>query len=124
MQFLPGVLPICAENSSINTRINGYNRYIRVALPKLTFIDTNVLKSSQDSLKQNLAAGASDPLHLNAEGMKLYCSRFKFALRQRHGLSLGIRRRNTSPTAIGGATNPSSLLKKYLVTSKCLPIRK
>ena len=109
--FLPRVLPICAENSSINTRINEYNHYIRdlcVAHPKLTFIDTNVFKSSQDSIKLNRAAGASDPLHLNAEGIKLYCSQFKFALRQRYGLPLGIRRRNTSPAAIGGATNPSS----------------
>lgn len=109
--YLPGVLPICTDNSPINSRINEYNHYIRdfcASHPKLTYIDTNVFKSSSGSLKLNLAAGASDPLHLSAEGIKLYCSRFKFALRQRHGLPVGIRRRNAADVANSEATNPSS----------------
>ena len=111
--FLPGVLPICTENSQINSRVREYNHYIRdlcISHPRLTFIDTNVFSTPLGSLKPNLAAGPSDPLHLYAEGIKLYGSRFKFALRQRHGLPVGNRRRS-APTVKGRVTNslgPSS----------------
>ena len=38
------------------------------------------------SLKPHLSKGDNDPLHLNEQGIKLFASRFKYALRVHHNL--------------------------------------
>ena len=69
--FLPVVLPICADNSPINTRIQDHNNYLHelcISHPKLAYIEANVFKKSKGSLKPNRTSGPSDPLHVSAEG--------------------------------------------------------
>ena len=96
--FMPGVLPTSVNNNSnINCKIQEYNHYIRdlcTGNPRLNFIDNKVFSTTSGTLKPNLGKGPSDPLHLSEEGIKLYCSRLKYALRQRYHLPVGPRRRN------------------------------
>lgn len=86
---VPGVLPICTPGSVTNTKIKTYNQFISdmcLSFPRVHFVDTIVFNNKDGSLKPNLAKGMTDPLHLNADGLKLYFSRMKFSLRERHGL--------------------------------------
>jgi hypothetical protein len=85
--FLPGVLP--TRSSEINTKIKEYNHYLHdmcSELPKVHFIDNKNFLSKSGTLVEKWSAGESDNLHLNQEGLKVYFSRMKFALRERHGL--------------------------------------
>ncbi|MCP4230644.1 MAG: hypothetical protein GY771_10945 [bacterium] len=87
--FLPGVLPVCTPNSEANIRISKYNHYLNdmcTSLPKVTFIDTKTFATKGGSLQTKFAQGEADPLHLNTDGIKLYSSRIKFALRARYNL--------------------------------------
>ena len=56
------------------------------SLPRVSYIDVKVFLSKEGTLRARLAEGTSNPLHLNGEGIRLYCSRLKFALRARLGL--------------------------------------
>lgn len=88
---VPGVLPICTPGSETNTKIKTYNQFISdmcLNFPRVNFIDTKVFADKDGSLRSNLATGRADPLHLNAQGLKLYFSRIKFSLRERHRLPL------------------------------------
>lgn len=100
--FLPGVLPVDKSMSDLNTKIKSYNFYLKDmcnSLPRVYFINTNVLMNKEGSLTEKLGCGPRDPLHLSAEGLRLYFSRIKYALRARHGLPLP--RRRVQP--VGGA---------------------
>ena len=86
---LTGVLPTSHVNPGTNTRIRTYNHFISDmarSLPRVSFIDVKVFLSKEGTLRTRLAEGPSDPLHLNGEGIRLYCSRLKYALRTRLGL--------------------------------------
>lgn len=96
--FLPGVLPVDKSMSDLNTKIKSYNYYLKDmcnTLPRVNFIDTIILLNKEGSLSEKLGCGARDPLHLSAEGLRLYFSRIKYAIRARHGLPLP--RRRTQP---------------------------
>ena len=92
---LPGVLPICATDSNTNVKIRTYNHYLAdmaETIPRVTFIDTKVLRSREGSLLSKFACGPTDPLHLNGQGLRLYFSRIKYSLRLRHNLPVNFRR--------------------------------
>ena len=95
--FLPGILPVhCAFiDEALNSKIKLYNHYLKDMcnnLKRSYFIDMNVFWDPNGSLKQNLSKGDTDPLHLNDQGIKLFASRFKHALRAHLNLPLGVRR--------------------------------
>lgn len=101
--FLPGVLPVDKVLSDLNAKIKSYNFYLKDMcnnLPRVNFIDTNILLNKEGSLSEKLGCGPSDPLHLSAEGLRLYFSRIKYAIRARHGLPLP--RRRTQPVGAEG----------------------
>ena len=52
-------------------------------------------------LQGKFAVGNGDKLHLSPDGLKVYSSRFKFALRARHGLPNTRRPRTTNNQAEG-----------------------
>ena len=84
--LLPGVLPVhCAyEDQALNVKIKLYNHYLQDMcnhLNRVHFIDVNVFCDLNGSLKPHLSKGDRDPLHLNKQGIKLFASRFKYALR-------------------------------------------
>ena len=109
--FIPGVLPTCSENANINSKIQEYNYFVRdlcTSNPRLTFIDNKVFSTILGGLKPNLGKGPSDPLHLSEEGIRLYCSRFKYAIRQRHSLPVGPRRRNVQAVSNSNGAPPGS----------------
>ena len=85
--FIPGVLPTRSEQR--NAKINTYNLYLddmcRVN-PKLTFVDLNGFRDNNGKLADKLAVGGTDVVHLNNQGIKLYASKLKAVLRQRHHL--------------------------------------
>ena len=62
------------------------------------YIDVNVFRGPDGGLKDHLSKGASDPLHLNDQGIKLLASRFKHALRSHHNLPTGTRRLQSHPS--------------------------
>ena len=102
--FLPGVLPVDKSLSDLNAKIKSYNFYLKDmcnSLPRVHFINTNVLLNKEGTLAEKLGCGPSDPLHLSAEGRRLYYSRIKYALRACHGLPLP-RRRNLPEGAVNG----------------------
>ena len=89
--FLPGVLPVCSSDGAINNKIKRYNFYMNdmcKSLPRVSFIDMKPFNTYSGSLQAKFARGESDPLHLNEVGLKLYFSRFKYALRCRHNLPI------------------------------------
>ena len=82
--YLPGVLP--TKSVQTNTRIKQYNYYLKDMcsdLSRVHFIDNNNFLSKNGLLVDKFS---SDNLHLNLDGLKIYFSRIKFALRERHGL--------------------------------------
>ena len=87
---LPGVLPTSHTNPDrTNTRIRIYNHFLAdmaASLPRVSYIDVKVFLSKEGTLRTRLAEGTSNPLHLNGEGIRLFCSRLKYALRTRLGL--------------------------------------
>ena len=88
---LTGVLPICTPGSATNTKIRTYNHYLSdmaLTFPRVSYIDTKVFQDRDGSLRSKFAMGTSDPLHLNGEGLRLYFSRMKFSLRDRHRLPM------------------------------------
>ena len=110
--YLPGVLPVVrvasAPLNSINGRIKLYNHYLKDLCskhPSLTFIDCNMFSTDNGGLKPGLAQGVGDILHLNDQGLKLYFSRFKYALRSRHGLPVSRRRPNNNNRRQNNAQN-------------------
>ena len=95
--LLPGVLPVhCAyEDQALNVKIKLYNHYLQDMcnhLNRVHFIDVNVFCDLNGSLKPHLSKGDRDPLHLNEQGIKLFASRFKYALRVHHNLPQAPRR--------------------------------
>ena len=124
--FLPGVLPVFQPESSsnsdvstINDNIKHYNYYLKDLCcnhPRLTYIECNMFANNSGGLKPGLAKGGTDLLHLSDQGLKLYFSRIKYALRERHGLPVARRRpapgssRNPGPgTQSGGSSRGRSL---------------
>ena len=99
--LLPGVLPVHSSQGStaLNAKIKHYNHYLndlcRVS-SNCYYIDNKVFCTPDGSLKSQLAKGENDPLHLNDQGVKLYASRFKHALRECHNLPTGVRRRTNN----------------------------
>ena len=96
--LLPAVLPVHSgfTDEAVNPKINFYNYYLKDmcdSLTKATFIDVNVFANQDGTLKQHLSNGASDPLHLSTQGIKLFASRLKYALRNRHDLPVMTNRR-------------------------------
>ena len=61
-----------------------------------TFIDVNVFCENDNSLKQHLSKGENDPLHLSEQGVKLFASRIKYALRSHLHLPSGRGRARSS----------------------------
>ena len=100
--YLPGVLPTKSVDS--NGRIKEYNHYLKDMcsdLSRVHFIDNNNFLSKNGLLIDKFSA---DNLHLNQDGLKIYFSRIKYALRERHGLPNRFRvRRPREETA-----NPSN----------------
>ena len=98
--YLPGVLP--TKSVETNTRIKQYNYYLKDMcsdLPRVHFIDNNNFTSKNGILVDKFS---SDNLHLNQEGLKVYFSRIKYALRERHGLpNRRVRRTPPDGTASG-----------------------
>ena len=95
--LLPGVLPVhCAyEDQALNVKIKLYNHYLQDMcnhLNRVHFIDVNVFCDLNGSLKPHLSKGDRDPLHLNEQDIKLFASRFKYALRVHHNLPQAPRR--------------------------------
>ena len=85
--YCPGVLP--TSTPWINDKIKMYNYYLNDMCDRLgntTFIDVKVLGDNTGRLLGKFAVGNDDPLHLSKEGLKMYFSRIKHALRSRHGL--------------------------------------
>ena len=85
--FLPGVLP--TRSVDINARVREYNHYLKdmcSVLPRTSFIDCNNFSDKNGKLVSKYSVGQGDDLHLSQDGLKLYFSRFKFALRNRHSL--------------------------------------
>ena len=102
--FLPGVLPVHNGFTDLatNSKIQLYNHFLRNMCKNLntstTYIDVNVFCGPDGGLKDHLSKGASDPLHLNDQGIKLLASRFKHALRSHHNLPTGTRRPQSHPS--------------------------
>lgn len=100
--FLPGVLPVHEgfTDTAMNSKIKLYNHYLKDMCKNLptstSYIDVNVFRGLNGGLKDNLSKGANDPLHLNEQGVRLFASRFKHALRAQHNLSSIVTRTNTS----------------------------
>ena len=96
--FLTGVLPVHSSFTDLatNSKIQLYNHFLkdmcRILNTSSTYIDVNVFCGPDGGLKEHLSKGASDPLHLNDQGIKLLASRFKHALRSQHNLPTGTRR--------------------------------
>ena len=66
-----------------------YNHYLKdmcCHVNRVTFIDVGVFCDFDGSLKPHLSKGDGDPLHLNEQGIKLFASRFKYALRGHYNL--------------------------------------
>lgn len=116
---LPGVLPVFQPESSsnsnvsnLNDKIKRYNYYLKDLCcnhPRLTYIECNMFANNSGGLKPGLAKGGTDLLHLSEQGLKLYFSRLKYALRERHGLPVARRRpAPTSNTRNSGAQNGGS----------------
>ena len=63
-----------------------------------TFIDVNVFCGTDGALKQHLSKGDNDPLHLNEQGIRLFASRLKYALRFHHNMP-SVTRRTPSDAA-------------------------
>ena len=100
--LLPGVLPVHSSqgSSEINNKISHYNHYLNDlcrVYQNCYYIDNRVFCTPGGSLKQQFAKGESDPLHLSDQGIKLYASRFKHALRVCHNLPTGVRRGRNNP---------------------------
>ena len=102
--FLPGVLPVnsAINDQALNTKIRYYNHYLKDMCKNLgtvtTFIDVNVFCGTDGALKQHLSKGDNDPLHLNEQGIRLFASRLKYALRFHHNMP-SVTRRTPSDAA-------------------------
>lgn len=110
--FLPGVLPVHSafSDQAMNSKIRLYNHFLRdmcCNMIRTTYIDVNVFSAPDNSLKPNLSNGATDPLHLNGQGIKLFASRLKYSLRAHHGLPSAPRRPRPTPASIPGGSAPS-----------------
>ena len=96
--FLLGVLPVHSGFTDLaaNSKIHLYDHFFKDMCKNLntstTYIDVNVFCEPYGGLEDHLSKGASDPLHLNEQGIKLLASRFKHALRSQHNLPTKILR--------------------------------
>ena len=101
--FHPGVLPVHAVHAeeATNVKIKLYNHFLKDMCKHLhtrtTFVDVNMFCTENGSLKQHLSNGESDPLHLNDQGIKLFASRLKHALRYHHNLPSAMGRVRSAP---------------------------
>ena len=104
--FLPGVLPVNRgfPDEAMNGKIKLYNHYVKDMCKNLptstSYIDVNVFREPNGALKENLSKGPGDPLHLNEQGVKLFASRFKHALRVQHNLPTTVRKNSTTGARI------------------------
>lgn len=101
---LPGVLPTSCTDNDINDKIVAYNHFLAdmsQSLPRVSYIDVKVLQARGGSLVSKFSLGATDPFHLNDQGLRLYFSRIKHSLRLRHNLPIQYRR---NPAVVGSAT--------------------
>ena len=101
--YLPGVLP--TKSIQTNARIKQYNHYLRDMcsdLSRVHFIDNNNFISKNGLLIDKFS---TDNLHLNQDGLKIYFSRIKYALRERHGLPNRYRVRRTPREETANASN-------------------
>ena len=84
----------------MNGKIKLYNHNLKEMcknLPTSTpYINVNVFREPNGALKENLSKGPGDPLHLNEQGVKLFASRFKHALRAQHNLPSFVRKNSTT----------------------------
>ena len=114
--FLPGVLPVHSSFTDLatNSKIHLYYYFLKYMRKNLntstTYIVVNVFCGPNGGLKDHLSKGASDPQHLNDQGIKLLASRFKHALRCQHNLPTGTRRpqSHTSPNLTFHFQTPAS----------------
>ena len=96
--LVPGVLPVhgAFEDTALNSKIKVYNHYLKDMcnnLNKVSYLDVNVFSGADGSLKPHLSKGGSDPLHLSEQGIRLFASRIKYALRSRHNLPVNLVKR-------------------------------
>ena len=87
--LLAGVIP--TDNSEVNQRIDSYNvnlKSMAAYLPRTTFLDTGFLKTREGLLQGKYGATEGRPfiIHLNSDGIRMYASRLKRALREIHNL--------------------------------------
>ena len=92
--FLPGVLPVHSGFTDLatNSKIHLYNHYLKDMCKDLNTSTTYI------EMKDHLVKGASNPLQLIEQVIKLPASRFKHALRSQHNLSTGTRRPQSHPS--------------------------
>ena len=87
--FLPAVVP--TANRTINDKIDRYNKLL-VDMARsnrnLTFISMGGLKGRDNVLSERFMTNDNTGLHLNGQGLRLYGSRLKSALRARHELPI------------------------------------
>ena len=89
--LLPGILPIHSSytDQAIHVKIQWYNHYLKDMcnnMNRVSFVDVGVFSDRSNCLKPHLCGGDSDPLHLNEGGVRLFASRLKYVLRNKHGL--------------------------------------
>ncbi len=67
--------------------------------PQFSYLDTSGFRGRNGKLASKFSVGGDDIVHLNQDGIKVYASKFKFALRERHHIPNFTVRRTGQPRA-------------------------
>ena len=97
--YLPGVLP--TKNPALNVKIKRYNEMLAgysVSVREVFYINNNIFQDKQGLLDNRFwLPQVEDSYHLSPEGIKLYASRMKFALKRANNIPFPTRQQRSPP---------------------------